>query len=61
MPPQAVLDEVEPPFAGYRRTEQVLARPYWNVPPSILRSEIVRSIERDGGYIARKNYEVVTL
>ncbi len=38
----------------------VVLRPYWNVPPSILRSEIVPNIQRDRGYIARKNYEVTT-
>jgi len=38
----------------------VVLRPYWNVPPSILRSEIVPAIQRDRGYIAKKNYEVTT-
>lgn len=38
----------------------VVLRPYWNVPPSILRGEIVRSIERNRNYIAAKNYEVTT-
>jgi L,D-transpeptidase YcbB len=38
----------------------VVLRPYWNVPPSILRSEIVPAIQRDRSYIARKNYEVAT-
>ena len=38
----------------------VVLRPYWNVPPSILRSEIVPAIKRDPSYIARKNYEVTT-
>jgi L,D-transpeptidase YcbB len=38
----------------------VVLRPYWNVPPSILRSEIVPAIQRDRGYLARKNYEVAT-
>ena len=38
----------------------VVLRPYWNVPPSILRSEIVPAIQRDRGYVARKNYEVTT-
>jgi murein L,D-transpeptidase YcbB/YkuD len=38
----------------------VVFRPYWNVPPSIQRSEIVPAIERDRNYIAKKNYEVVT-
>jgi hypothetical protein len=38
----------------------VVLRPYWNVPPGILRGEIVPAIQRDRGYIARKNYEVTT-
>jgi L,D-transpeptidase YcbB len=43
-----------------RNMTYVVLRPYWNVPPSILRSEIVPAIQRDRGYIARKNYEVTT-
>jgi L,D-transpeptidase YcbB len=38
----------------------IVFRPYWNVPPSIQRSEIVPAIERDRGYIANKGFEVVT-
>jgi murein L,D-transpeptidase YcbB/YkuD len=38
----------------------VVLRPYWNVPPSILRSEIVPAITRDRSYLARKRYEVAT-
>jgi murein L,D-transpeptidase YcbB/YkuD len=38
----------------------VVLRPYWNVPPSIQRSEIVPAIRKDRDYIAKKNYEVVT-
>jgi murein L,D-transpeptidase YcbB/YkuD len=38
----------------------VVLRPYWNVPTSILRGEIVPAIERDRGYTARHNYEVTT-
>jgi L,D-transpeptidase YcbB len=38
----------------------VVFRPYWNVPPSIQRSEIVPAIKRDREYIAKKGYEVVT-
>jgi L,D-transpeptidase YcbB len=33
-------------------------RPYWNVPFSIQRSEIVPSIQRDRMYLAKKNFEV---
>lgn len=53
---------------AYRRQTPVFAkdmthvifRPYWNVPRSIGRSEIVPSVERDPSYLARKNYELVT-
>jgi L,D-transpeptidase YcbB len=38
----------------------VVFRPYWNVPPSIQRSEIVPAIQRDRNYIANKGYEVTT-
>jgi L,D-transpeptidase YcbB len=38
----------------------VVFRPYWNVPPSIQRSEIVSAIQRDREYIAKKGYEVTT-
>lgn len=36
----------------------VVFRPYWNVPPSIQRSEIVPAIKKDRAYIAKKGYEV---
>jgi len=39
----------------------VVLRPYWNVPPSILRGEILPALQGDRSYIARKNYEVTTL
>src|SRR5215472_11134367 len=38
----------------------VVLRPYWNVPPSILRKEIVPAIRRDRDYIAKKGFEVTT-
>jgi murein L,D-transpeptidase YcbB/YkuD len=38
----------------------VVTRPYWNVPPSILRGEIVSAIQRNRNYIANKRYEVTT-
>lgn len=37
----------------------VIFRPYWNVPRSILRNEILPTIERDPGYLNRENMEVV--
>jgi murein L,D-transpeptidase YcbB/YkuD len=38
----------------------VIFRPYWNVPPSIQRAEIVPAIQKDRDYIAKKGFEVVT-
>ena len=38
----------------------IVLRPYWNVPPSIQRGEIVPAIKRDANYIAKKRYEVTT-
>ncbi|MGC2501491.1 MAG: L,D-transpeptidase family protein, partial [Silvibacterium sp.] len=39
----------------------IVFRPYWNVPSSILRGEIVPSIEKNRNYIASKNFEVTDL
>jgi len=38
----------------------VVFRPYWNVPPSIQRSELVPAMRRDANYVASQNYEIVT-
>jgi murein L,D-transpeptidase YcbB/YkuD len=38
----------------------VVFRPYWNVPASIQRSELVPAIQRDRNYVASQNYEIVT-
>jgi len=38
----------------------VVLRPYWNVPPSILRGEIVPAIQRDRSYVAKKRYEITS-
>jgi murein L,D-transpeptidase YcbB/YkuD len=40
--------------------QYVVFRPYWNVPSSIQRSEIVPAIRRDRDYVAKKGYEVIT-
>jgi L,D-transpeptidase YcbB len=34
--------------------------PYWNVPSSILRGELVPKIEKDSAYLQKNNYEVAT-
>jgi len=39
--------------------ESVIFRPYWNVPTSIVRAEVLPLIRRDPGYLARHNMEIV--
>lgn len=39
--------------------ESVIFRPYWNVPRSILREELLPLIARDPGYLARHDMEIV--
>ena len=38
----------------------VVFRPYWNVPPGIMRRSIIPAIQRDRAYIANNRYEVTT-
>ena len=47
-----------PVFA--KEIQYVVFRPYWDVTPTIQRSEIVPHIEKDPTYIAKHNFEVVT-
>ena len=35
-------------------------QPYWNVPPSIARGEVVPRLRRDPGYFSREEFEFVT-
>ena len=46
-----------PVFGGDMK--HVVFRPYWSVPPSIQRGEIVPKLAKDRGYLAKHNYEVV--
>lgn len=38
----------------------VIFRPYWDVTPTIQRAEIIPHIQKDRGYISKKDFEVVT-
>ncbi len=38
---------------------EVIFRPYWNVPRSILRNEILPLLKRDPDYLSRQNMEIV--
>jgi murein L,D-transpeptidase YcbB/YkuD len=52
---KAVRNET-PVFAQNMR--YIVFRPYWNVPPSIIRGEIIPSILKNRNYIASKGFEV---
>jgi len=39
--------------------QYVVFRPYWEVPPSITRAELIPHIVRDPDYLAKKGFEVV--
>jgi murein L,D-transpeptidase YcbB/YkuD len=41
--------------------EYIVFWPYWNVPLSILRGEMIPKIAKDRGYLGRNGYEVATL
>ncbi|MFT3665628.1 L,D-transpeptidase family protein [Piscinibacter sp.] len=47
------------PVFSHQMTHLVF-RPYWNVPRSIVRNEILPAIERDPNYLARHDMEVVS-
>jgi L,D-transpeptidase YcbB len=46
-----------PVFAG--NMQYVIFRPYWNVPPSIQRAELVPKLSQDRNYLAANDFEVV--
>jgi murein L,D-transpeptidase YcbB/YkuD len=52
---KAVRNET-PVFA--RDMKYIVFRPYWNVPYSITRGEIIPALQKDSGYLARKNFEI---
>lgn len=37
--------------------KQIVFSPYWNVPPSIVKNEILPSMRRSNGYLRRNGYE----
>jgi murein L,D-transpeptidase YcbB/YkuD len=43
-----------------KEIQYVIFRPYWDVPLSIQRGEIVPHIQKDSGYIAKHDFQVVT-
>jgi murein L,D-transpeptidase YcbB/YkuD len=51
------LSTQTPVFVEHMR--EVIFRPYWNVPRSIARNEILPILERDPDYLRRQNMEIV--
>lgn len=51
------LEHQTPIFAD--QMEAIIFRPYWNVPPSIQRNELVPILRRNPGYLAKHKMEVV--
>src|ERR1700722_11921996 len=43
-----------------KEIQYVIFRPYWEVPSSIQRNEILPHIQKDPNYIAKNNFQVVT-
>ena len=39
--------------------EYVIFRPYWEVPPSIIRAELVPHLTRDPSYLGKKGFQIV--
>jgi murein L,D-transpeptidase YcbB/YkuD len=52
------LDTQTPIFVEEMR--HIIFRPYWNVPPSILRGETLPAIVKDPSYLARNDMEIVS-
>jgi L,D-transpeptidase YcbB len=44
-----------------KEIQYVIFRPYWEVPSSIQRNEILPHIQKDPNYIAKNNFQVVTM
>ena len=57
---RVVAGKTDTPTPIFAATMQTLVfSPYWNVPESILKKEIIPGIEKDPEYLSRKNMEVV--
>jgi murein L,D-transpeptidase YcbB/YkuD len=40
--------------------EYVVFSPYWNIPPSIVKNEILPAMQKNGGYLEQKNMEITS-
>ncbi|MCW3088611.1 MAG: ErfK/YbiS/YcfS/YnhG family protein, partial [Sediminibacterium sp.] len=40
--------------------DQIVFSPYWNIPPSIVKAEILPAMNKNSNYLAQKNMEIVS-
>ncbi len=50
---------VHPTSLFYGEIKYVVFRPYWNIPPGILRNEILPAMKKSSTYLARHNMEII--
>jgi murein L,D-transpeptidase YcbB/YkuD len=43
----------------YGEVKYIVFSPYWNVPPSIVSTEVLPGIKRDPGYLSKQNMEII--
>ncbi len=55
---QSKEDEHHTPMIA-DQMKYLVFRPFWNIPPSIAKKEIVPHMEKDAGYLGSHNYETV--
>ncbi len=57
---RVVVGKAQTPTPVFSDTMRFLiVNPYWNVPPSIIKNEMMPKLAADPGYLARQGYEVI--
>jgi murein L,D-transpeptidase YcbB/YkuD len=57
---RVIVGKPETPTPVFSQAMQyVIVNPYWNIPPSILRKEILPGLAQDPEYAAKRGYEVI--
>ncbi|MHB2165485.1 L,D-transpeptidase family protein [Alsobacter sp. R-9] len=57
---RVIIGKTETPTPVFSHAmDHVIVNPYWNIPPSILRKEILPKLKEDPDYAAKRGYEVI--